>query len=106
MLVFHGIEATGVEDGAEGCKIGLAENFDTMIIDIMLPSLDGLSICQKIRAQKPAQGIILLTAKGSEEDIVKGFQAGADDYVSKTLFAAGIHVRLEEFCDAPEKIRR
>ncbi|GAK58968.1 two component transcriptional regulator, winged helix family [Candidatus Vecturithrix granuli] len=95
VLVFHGYEATGVEDGAEGCKIALTENFDAMIVDIMLPSLDGLSICQKIRAQKPAQGIILLTAKGSEEDIVKGFKAGADDYVSKPFSLREFMVRLE-----------
>ncbi len=95
VLVFNGYEAAGEEDGAEGLKIALEKNFDVIILDLMLPSLDGLSICQRIREKKPSQGIIMLTAKGAEDDIVNGFKAGADDYISKPFSLREFMVRLE-----------
>lgn len=95
VLVFNGYDATGIEDGIEGLTAALKRNFDVIILDLMLPSLDGLSICKRIRENKPKQGIIMLTAKGSEDDIVKGFQAGADDYVSKPFSLREFMVRLE-----------
>ena len=95
VLVFNGYEAAGADDGAEGLKIALEKRFDLIIVDLMLPSLDGLSICKTIREKKPAQGIIILTAKGAEDDIVKGFKAGADDYVSKPFSLRELMVRLE-----------
>lgn len=95
VLVFNGYEAAGVEDGAEGLKIALEKDFDLIVIDIMLPSLDGLSVCKTIREKKPGQGIIILTAKGAEDDVIKGFKAGADDYVSKPFSLRELMVRLE-----------
>jgi two-component system response regulator RegX3 len=95
VLVFNGYEATGAEDGAEGLTMALERNFDLIILDLMLPRLDGLSICKTIREKKPAQGIIILTAKGAEDDIIKGFKAGADDYVSKPFSLRELMVRLE-----------
>ncbi len=95
VLVFNGYAATGAEDGAEGLKLALEKDFDLIILDLMLPSLDGLSICQAIREEKPVQGIIILTARGAEEDIVKGFKAGADDYVSKPFSLRELMVRVE-----------
>lgn len=95
VLVFNGYEALGVEDGAEGLKTALSQHFDLIVVDVMLPSLDGLSICAAIRAKKPTQGIIILTAKGAEDDIIKGFQAGADDYVCKPFSLRELMVRVE-----------
>ena len=95
VLVFNGYEAIGVEDGEEGLRIALSQNFDVLILDLMLPSLDGLSICRRVREKKSEQGIIMLTAKGSEDDIIKGFKAGADDYVSKPFSLREFMVRLE-----------
>jgi two-component system response regulator RegX3 len=95
VLVFNGYEATGVEDGGEGLKKGLEERYDLIILDVMLPTLDGFSICKEIRKKKPNQGIIMLTAKGSEDDIVVGFKAGADDYVSKPFSLRELMVRVE-----------
>jgi len=95
VLVFNGYEAAGTEDGADGLKIALERDFDLIVLDLMLPSLDGLSICKRIREKKPAQGIIILTAKGAEDDVIKGFKAGADDYVSKPFSLRELMVRLE-----------
>lgn len=95
VLVFNGYAATGAEDGAEGLKLALERDFDLIVLDLMLPTLDGLSICRTIREEKPRQGIVILTAKGAEEDIVEGFKAGADDYVSKPFSLRELMVRVE-----------
>ena len=95
VLVFNGYDVAGAEDGAEGLRLALERSFDLIVVDLMLPSLDGLSICRSIRERKPGQGIIILTAKGAEDDIVKGFKAGADDYVSKPFSLQELMVRLE-----------
>jgi two-component system response regulator RegX3 len=95
VLVFNGYEATGVEDGGEGLQKALEERYDLIILDVMLPTLDGFSICKEVRNKKPDQGIIMLTAKGSEDDIVVGFKAGADDYVSKPFSLRELMVRVE-----------
>jgi two-component system response regulator RegX3 len=95
VLVFNGYEATGAEDGAEGLRKALEESYDLIILDVMLPSLDGFSICREIRKKKSVQAILILTAKGAEDDIVTGFQAGADDYVSKPFSLRELMVRVE-----------
>ena len=95
VLVFNGYQATGVEDGGEGLEKALGERHDLIILDVMLPTLDGFTICKKVRKEKPNQAIIILTAKGSEDDIVTGFKAGADDYVSKPFALRELMVRVE-----------
>jgi DNA-binding response OmpR family regulator len=95
VLVFNGYEAAGVEDGGEGLEKALKERHDLIILDVMLPTLDGFSICRQIRKEKPNQAVIILTAKGSEDDIVSGFKAGADDYVSKPFSLRELMVRVE-----------
>ena len=95
VLVFNGYEARGAEDGGQGLKAGLEEQFDLILLDVMLPTLDGFTICKEIRRKKPNQGIIMITAKGSEDDIVTGFKAGADDYISKPFSLREVMVRVE-----------
>lgn len=95
VFVFHGYEAQGVEDGAEGLRRSIEGDHDLIILDVMLPCMDGLSVCREIRREKPRQAIIMLTAKGSEGDIVEGFKAGADDYVSKPFSLRELMVRVE-----------
>jgi two-component system response regulator RegX3 len=95
VLVFNGYQAAGVEDGGEGLEKALKERHDLIILDVMLPTLDGFTICKKVRKEKPNQAIIILTAKGSEDDIVSGFKAGADDYVSKPFSLRELMVRVE-----------
>ena len=95
VLVFNGYEAAGEEDGGRGLQKALDGSFDLIILDVMLPTLDGFSICREIRKQKPGQAVIMLTAKGSEDDVVTGFKAGADDYVNKPFSLRELMVRVE-----------
>ena len=95
VLVFNGFAAKGVADGLEGLTAGLKERYDLIILDVMLPGMDGFTICRKIRQKKPSLGIIILTAKGAEDDLVKGFKAGADDYISKPFSLKELMVRVE-----------
>lgn len=95
VLVFNGFKADGVPDGKQGLKAVLDGSYDLVLLDIMLPGMDGLSICRQVREKKPGQSIIMITAKGSEDDIVNGFKAGADDYVPKPFSLRELMVRVE-----------
>jgi two-component system response regulator RegX3 len=95
VLVFNGYEVKGIEDGGVGLNVGVDEQFDLIILDVMLPTLDGFSICEELRKKKPGQGIIIITAKGAEDDIVTGFKAGADDYITKPFSLREVMVRVE-----------
>jgi two-component system response regulator RegX3 len=95
VLVFNGYEVKGVDDGGVGLNAGLAEQFDLILLDVMLPTLDGFTICKEIRRKKPDQGIIIITAKGAEDDIIAGFKAGADDYITKPFSLREVMVRVE-----------
>ena len=95
VLVFNGYEAKGAADGQQGLQNGLEEQFDLILLDVMLPGVDGFTICKEIRRKKPNQGIIMITAKGSEDDIVTGFKAGADDYIPKPFSLREVMVRVE-----------
>lgn len=95
VLVFNGFAPEGAADGGEGLKKALASAWDLILLDVMLPTMDGFTICKKVRKEKPTQGIILLTAKGAEDDIVTGFKCGADDYISKPFSLRELMVRVE-----------
>ncbi len=95
VFVFNGYAAAGVEDGGKGLEKALGEDYDLAVLDVMLPTMDGFSICRALRKKKPAVGIIMLTAKGSEDDIVAGLKAGADDYVCKPFSLRELMVRVE-----------
>ena len=73
---------TCCDDGIEACEIFLKNKYDLVLLDLMLPGLDGYQVCQKIK-ETSYTPIIMLTAKGSLEDKVKGLHIGADDYVTK-----------------------
>lgn len=70
-------------DGKEGSRLALSEEYDLIILDIMLPFIDGISILKNIRNEKNLTPVLLLTAKDNVEDKVLGLDAGADDYLSK-----------------------
>lgn len=95
VLVFNGYTADGVADGGQGLTAAATNAYDLILLDVMLPTLDGFSICRQIRQKKPDQPIIIITAKGAEDDIVAGFKAGADDYVSKPFSLRELLVRVE-----------
>jgi DNA-binding response OmpR family regulator len=95
VLVFNGFSAEGVSDGIQGRDRAIADRHDLVILDVMLPGMDGFAICRELRTAKPSQAILMLTAKGAEDDVVTGFQAGADDYVGKPFSLRELMVRIE-----------
>ena len=95
VLVYHGWDPSAVESGEEGLERGLREKFDLVILDLMLPGLSGLDVCRRLRDRLPALPILMLTAKGSEDDVVKGLRCGADDYVTKPFSVRELVARVE-----------
>jgi len=75
-------EVTEAGDGLEALELADSKDFDLILLDIMLPKLDGFSVCRKIRKTKSVP-IIMMTARGEEEDKLTGYELGADDYVTK-----------------------
>src|SRR5688500_5584909 len=84
-------------DGREGLSAALANSFDLVLLDIMLPKMNGYEICRAIRAKQLDMPIIMLTAKGQEEDIVRGLELGADDYVTKPFSIRELLARAKAF---------
>jgi two-component system response regulator RegX3 len=95
VLIYHGFHVEYAEDGLVGLEIALSGNFDLILLDVMLPSINGFDICKKIREQDLKQAIIMLTAKSSDEDIINGFQLGADDYVAKPFSITQLVLRIK-----------
>jgi len=95
VLVFHAYEVDCAADGNEGLDKALSGSFDLILLDIMLPGMDGFEICNRIRAQDRDQPIIMLTARSSDEDIIQGLSLGADDYVAKPFSVAQLVLRVQ-----------
>jgi len=88
-------EVDAVADGAEGAQKGREASYDLVILDLMLPKLDGIEVCRRLRTVRPALPILMLTARGAEEEKVRGLQAGADDYVTKPFGVRELLARVE-----------
>ncbi len=95
VFVFHGFEVDRVADGGEGLEKGKSGQYDLLLLDVMLPTMDGFTICNEIRKEDLSQPIIMLTAKTSEEDIITGLTLGADDYISKPFSVRELVLRVE-----------
>jgi DNA-binding response OmpR family regulator len=85
---------TAVADGAAGVAAGLREAFDLVVLDLMLPRKNGIEVCRELRAARPGMPILMLTARGSEDDKVRGLSEGADDYVTKPFSARELLARV------------
>jgi len=94
LLRGDGHTITAVGDGVAGVETGLADVFDLVVLDLMLPRLDGIGVCRKLRAARPGLPILMLTARGSEDDKVRGLGEGADDYVTKPFSARELLARV------------
>ncbi|MDH3641720.1 MAG: response regulator transcription factor [Gammaproteobacteria bacterium] len=94
VLLFHGYDVDATADGKEGLDKAQTGRFDLILLDVMLPSMNGFDVCEAIRATDPAQPIIMLTAKVSDEDIVQGLKLGADDYVAKPFSVEQLVLRV------------
>ena len=95
VLVYHRYEVDSAATGPEGLEKALSGKFDLILLDIMLPGIDGYEICDRIRHEDRDQPIIMLTAKTSDEEIVQGLRLGADDYVSKPFSIQQLMLRIE-----------
>jgi two-component system OmpR family response regulator len=99
-FIVKGLRAMGYAvdhaiDGEEGLHLALTEPYDTAIIDIMLPKLDGLSLIGRIRKEKVNIPVIILSAKDSVDDRVKGLQTGGDDYLTKPFAFSELLARVQ-----------
>jgi len=81
-------------DGVDGLHLGLTEPYDAAVVDIMLPGLDGLALIERLRTKKIATPVIILSAKRSVDDRVKGLQAGGDDYLTKPFSFSELLARI------------
>ena len=93
----EGWEVTFIHDGKEGLDEYLAqpEKYDFLILDIMLPSMDGMTICREIRKKDEDVPVLMLTAKDTESDEVIGLEIGADDYVTKPFSPLTLIARVK-----------
>jgi two-component system, OmpR family, response regulator RegX3 len=94
LLAADGHQVTAVGDGVAGVEAGLRDPFDVVVLDLMLPRLPGLEVCRRLRAARPGVPILMLTARGSEDDKVRGLMEGADDYVTKPFSARELLARV------------
>ena len=93
-LAENGFTTTLAYDGISGKKLALQNDYDLIITDIILPKMDGIDLCKQIRQAKPNMPIIMLTALGTTDDKVEGFDAGADDYLVKPFEMRELIVRI------------
>ena len=94
LFVFHGFDVDSAMDGQQGLDRALAGSYSCIILDVMLPSVNGFDICNAIRQHSQSQPIMMLTAKNAEEDIINGLTLGADDYLSKPFSTAELVLRV------------
>jgi len=95
VFVFHGFDVDYAADGNTGLDKALSGRFDMVLLDVMLPGMNGFEICNQIRGIDRDQAIIMLTARTSDEDIIQGLSLGADDYVSKPFSVAQLVLRVQ-----------
>jgi DNA-binding response OmpR family regulator len=94
LLAGDGHDVHAVGDGAAAVAAGTADAFDLVVLDVMLPRLDGIEVLRRLRAARPGMPILMLTARGSEDDKVRGLGEGADDYVTKPFGARELLARV------------
>jgi len=95
LLQGAGHNAEAVADGETALARGMDPTFELILLDLMLPRLDGMEVCRRIRELRPGLPVLMLTARGSEQEKVAGFRAGADDYVTKPFSALELLARID-----------
>ena len=96
-FIAQGHHVQTARNGEEGLEAALNSSPDLIILDIMLPKVNGFEICRAVRAEKLEMPILMLTAKGQEEDIVRGLELGADDYITKPFSVRELLARAKAF---------
>jgi DNA-binding response OmpR family regulator len=95
VLAYRGYAPHGVANGDDGLREALGGGFDLVVLDVMLPGRNGFEICQALREADAKLPILMLTARGAEEDVLRGFRCGSDDYVTKPFSVAELMARVE-----------
>ncbi|MFT5171958.1 MAG: DNA-binding response OmpR family regulator [Gammaproteobacteria bacterium] len=95
VFVYHGYEVESAADGADGYSQACSGRFDLLLLDVMLPSMNGFEICDRIRSIDREQAIIMLTARTGDDDIIEGLKLGADDYIAKPFSVQQLVLRVE-----------
>jgi two-component system, OmpR family, alkaline phosphatase synthesis response regulator PhoP len=93
----RGHQVITAREGEAGLDFALNKGPDLILLDLMLPKVNGYEICRSIRAEKLEMPILMLTAKGQEEDIVRGLELGADDYITKPFSIRELMARVQSF---------
>jgi len=93
----RGHEVITASEGESGLDLALNHGPDLILLDLMLPKVNGYEICRAVRAEKLEMPILMLTAKGQEEDIVRGLELGADDYITKPFSIRELMARVQAF---------
>lgn len=94
-LRFTGYTPVEAEDGEAGLQAALRPDTDLVLLDVLLPRMDGFAVLAHLRSARPALPVIMLTARGTEEDRVRGLRGGADDYVVKPFSARELLARVD-----------
>lgn len=94
-LTREGYEIDEAMNGAEALEKALAQQYDCILLDVMMPEKDGMEVLQELREKKIMTPVILLTAKGEESDRVSGFESGADDYIVKPFSPREVVLRVK-----------
>src|SRR4030043_259614 len=98
-LKLEGYEVSCARDGQQGLSMAVDRSFDLIVLDIMLPKMDGFEVCKRLRQDRVMTPILMLTAKSQEVDKVLGLELGADDYVTKPFSSRGRVVHRNEVLD-------
>src|SRR3954466_1329348 len=93
-LEFEGFGVISAGKGKDGIQLARAENPDAVILDLMLPDVNGYAVCEELRRISPFMPIIMLTARSQETDKIRGLDAGADDYVTKPFSVNELIARM------------
>jgi DNA-binding response OmpR family regulator len=102
-LQFEDFEVRSAADGPSGLEAALAQDVDLVILDVMLPGLDGFAVLEALRAKGSEVPVLLLTAKSLEQDKLHGFGLGADDYVTKPFSVLELIARAKALIRRPGK---
>ena len=94
-LEFEGFEVLATTEGRDGVRLARERTPDCVILDLMLPDLNGYAVCQEIRAENAVVPIIMLTARSEESDKIRGLEVGADDYVTKPFSVGELLARIK-----------
>jgi DNA-binding response OmpR family regulator len=95
VFLYHGYAVETAGDGNSGLDKALTGGFDMILLDIMLPGMDGFEVCNRLRAADPVQPIIMLTARSGDDDTIQGLSLGADDYVAKPFSVTQLVLRVK-----------